>query len=362
MEKMVQITLYKDELNPQDMIAVETPLTNKVDASRVREELELPQYIDTDCFRIRKCLAILWTSGHAHKIHEIHPNILDKRICSEPINVCFLGGVAIKLHCPSSNVKGPFFRHLNDVDMIVSRKRSGDFKKLLLKLGDICGSQYLNFMTSSERRFTALQAGKRFFMRTFDEIREDGTPRIGVMDVLLDKIEMCHTIDVAEELKNPKVNNYTIGLSKLLLSKAQYIKKISKQEAVELQECGENHRVLPYQYENTLIGMETKDIKDVAVLLLDHQFGEGDDELDLERMARALERDRKLSLTVRLNLQNMLNNIDTIKDFGVTEDKMQIIRSRLEILLKEVPNQELTEWKKPWWNTFVEEVPLPSLT
>jgi len=132
----------------------------------------------------------------------------------------------------SNTVGGPLNRSVNDVDFVMESKRSGDVKKLLLPLGDALGTQYTHFMTNFDRRWTALRGGKRILVRALDVDDPEEAPRITSMDIIADKLELCHTIDLRDAVSKARENLYTIGLENLLLSKCQFIGSAQEAEFV----------------------------------------------------------------------------------------------------------------------------------
>jgi hypothetical protein len=353
---MAKVTVYEDQMNPNDRLELELPLTSKVDFEELRKDIGVPEWVDTGYFHMKRAVAILWASQNVTKLNDALKNS-NGRIRDKPINLVLFGGGAFKMHCPSSNIIGsPLNRPVNDVDFVMESKRSGDVKKLLLSLGTVMGTQYTHFMTRLDRRWTALRGGKRILVRALDVAGPDESPRITSMDIIADKLELCHTMDLREAVGKPKENLYTIGLANLLLSKCQFITMVQASELAKLKGARQDFRVLNHEALNegrVAIGMESKDMKDVCALLLDHEFGGGNDELSLSSLRRILERDEKLALTVRLNLQNIRRNQTLIASWGLSEDALQSIGRKLEALLSAMQEPK-KKYSKPWWNTDVE--------
>lgn len=353
---MTTVTVYEDRMNPNDKLALELPLTSRVDLEELRNDLGIPEWVDTGYFHMRRAAVIIWASQNVKKLNEILKGF-KSQISDRPINLVLFGGGAFKMHCPSSNLSGsPLNRPVNDVDFVMESKRSGDVKRLLLSLGTATGTQYTHFMTNLDRRWTALRGGKRILIRALDFARADESPRITTMDVIADKLDLCHTIDLREAVAKPRENLYTIGLENLLLSKCQFITMVQASELVKLKEAHQDFRVLNHKGLNEgriAVGMESKDMKDVCALLLDHEFGDGNDELTLKSLHRILEHDDKLALTVRLNLQNIRTNIALIASWGLSEEALQNINGKLDTLLSAMPEPKKNH-SKPWWNTDVE--------
>ncbi len=350
------IVLWQHEVFPDQTVKIDLPLTNKIDHEDVKSDLGLPEYVDLSYFQLRKAAIILWGCKHAHELHEMYPDILRKKISSKPIRVLLFGGAGVKMCCPSANVQGsPLNRTINDVDCLVSREHCKELKNLLLSLGDIAGTMYFHFVTPYEERYNTIRV-ERLLLRTFNSFLEDGSPRVGLMDILSNQVEMRHTVDMRDDLRERERAAYVISPHNLLLTKLQYILDLPKEETLpKLEKYDEMYRILPYEHfdqSRALIGMETKDFLDSACLLLDHEFGADAGQVDLVVMRKKL-RDDKFRLTVRLNLQNMLHNLGRLRKLGVTDSDLGIIQSRAERILNELPRTDHV-WSKPWWNTDVE--------
>jgi hypothetical protein len=341
-------------------VEVELPLSSKVkpeEFAQIRDELEIPSYVDLEYLPIKASLVMLKAARNAHKLHEEFPDVIEKRISKNPLNILIFGGGAFKLHCPSCNAGGVFERELHDIDIVVPRKQGGAIRKLLLALGDLYGTMFLHFMSTSDKIFAMQRRGSRFRLRSIKTIsNEDSLPTVEVMDILTNEIDMRHTVNVEDELKeDPKKLLYTIGLEKMIATKCQFILDMDKEIIPELEKAGVLYRQLHYDHYNKdkiIIGMEKKDIKDVSAAFLDHPLGEGPNAIDVEKMKKILS-DKKILKTVRLNLENLLHNQDVITDAGATQSQISTIITKIEDLLEQLPTSD-KKWSKPWWNLDVE--------
>jgi hypothetical protein len=325
----------------------------------LKHDLGLPNYVSTEYFPMKRAIVTLWAAKHAHELHNIVPDVR-KRVAKKPLKLILFGGAAFKIRCPSCNVtNGPFNRPINDVDFVMPKKSYKEIKSLLLELSEICGTEYLCFMTHHDGRFSSLQAGNRILLRAFDEITPEGTPVVGPVDILADRIEMRHTIDVRDDLENAAANMFTISPLNLLLTKTQFIFPADIEMKERFQKAGEAYRILPYEFgKKILVGMERKDFMDVAALLLDHGFGSASEEINIEALRRTFKGNDKLALTVSLNLQNMLSNLEMVKGSGATENQVAMIEKQLRTLLDDAP--EIRHGRNgPWWNTAVETPKIP---
>ncbi|UCE28681.1 MAG: hypothetical protein JSV85_05225 [Candidatus Bathyarchaeota archaeon] len=350
-----RFVLYEDNYGKKK-IDVELPLTSTVDIEELANDLGLPTCVDKSYLPMRRAIVALWACQNAHKLHEMFPDKITKRISKRPISALLFGGGAVKIYCSCANViKGPCCRHLKDVDFIVAKKQGIEFYKLLLRLGDLFGSEYIHFETGGDRSFGFQRHGTRYRIRTIDEVDENGIPKVGVMDIFCDEIDLRHKVKVKEEFKNPKETFYTIGMENMILSKCQFIMDLPASDLPRLEKAGQAFRVLKYNHlpNRLVIGMEEKDTSDVCAILLDHPIGHGREEIDPTKMARVLRKDKKFAVTCRLNLQNVYDHPEILKGFGLTKAQVSTVEDRVGILLKAIPVVN-AQWDKPWWNTQVE--------
>jgi len=334
---------------------VELPLTSNVDPEELRESLGLPSYIDLDYFPMKSAMVTLWAAVNAPRLHELYPGAFEKRVSKKPIPALLFGGAAVKIHCRSANAGGSLARAIHDTDFIVPKKQGMDFYKLLLNMDEAFGTQYKSFATANDRRFSAWRHGERYRLTTINGVTEEGIPTITVMDLFCDCIDLRHKVEVKDVFEWYRENLYTIGLECLLLSKAQFIFDMPKERMDELNECGQDYRILPYPYyaeDRIIVGMEEKDMRDVCAVFLDHDIGKGAEEIDSHRMRKILGRDKKFALTLRLNLRNLVERQDVLRKW-MSKSEVSTVTDRVEALLKELPTVD-NKWDKPWWNTAVE--------
>jgi len=74
--------------------------------------------------------------------------------------------------------------------------------------------------------------------------------------------------------------------------------------------------------------------------------------LDIGRLRRALD-DRKLLLTVRLNLENLVSAENWMKTRGLNGHQISRVHETGRRILSALPVVDQA-WSKPWWNTNVE--------
>jgi hypothetical protein len=336
---------------------IETPLTSKIDYVQVRRDLGVPDYVDSKNFLLERGLVTIWAAQKPSRLKELGSSPELAKIKDDSIPVLFLGGGAVKLLSKTANdPRSPLHREIEDIDLVASRKRGKELYKLLLVMGEMCGSRYYHFVTQSDRRFNAMRSGERYRVRAIDKIFDSDSVRAGTLDILIDDIDLRHKVDVRDAFNDPKKHHYTIGLENVLLAKCQYIFDVPKIARDELVQHGLEYRILDYPYfrgDRLLIGMEEKDLKDICSLLLDYTVGNGADQLNLDILNSVLGKDKKFALTFRLNFQNLLRNERILKHFGLANDSVETILSRANEVLNAVPTVG-KNWNHPWWNVDVQ--------
>jgi hypothetical protein len=336
---------------------VDTPLTSKIDYARVRKDLAVPDYVDSKSFLMERGLVTVWAAQKPSRLKEYGASPQLDKIKDEPIPVLFFGGGAVKLLSKAANDHtSPLCRDIGDIDLIASKKRGQDLYKLLLTLGDVCGTRYYHFITLTDQRFNAMMVGKRYRIRAIDNIIDKNEVKSGTLDLFIDGIELRHKVDVREAFNDPERHVYTIGATNLLLAKCQYILDTPKSSYNDLVEYKLEYRILdypPYKSDKLLIGIEEKDMKDVCSILLDRDVGEEDEMVNTNIIRNVLERDKKFALTFRLNIESLLKNEEHFKEIGLASSSIETIFSRAKKVLEAVPTND-KKWSNPWWNEDVE--------
>jgi hypothetical protein len=336
---------------------VELPLTSTIDPLKLRKNLGIPDYVDLDYFPMKSAMAILWASVNAPKLHELYPTAFEKKVSDKPIPVLLFGGAAIKIHCKSANSKGSLARAIKDTDFLVPKRQGIIFYKLLLGMAKAFGTMYTSFATANDRRFNTWRYGNRYRLTTINGITADGLPMITVLDLFCNEINLRHNIKIKDLglFERYKENLHTIGLEGMLLSKGQFIFDMPKETAEELKQKKQDYRILQYPHfakDRIVIGMEEKDVKDVAAIFLDHDVGKGNEKINAHVLRKAFDKDKKLALTVTLNLKNLLERPEILAKW-LSKNEASTVASKIETLFKELPKVE-SKWDKPWWDTEVE--------
>lgn len=345
--------LYQDMYG--DTYEVELPLTAEVDPDEIRSKIGLPSYIDLSYFPMKNALVTIWAALNAAELHNLYPQSFTKRVSDKPIPVLMFGGAAVKILCEHANGNSTLSRKMKDTDFIVPKKQGSNFYKLLLGMDKAFGTRYTSFRTKSDAIFNGMRHGERYRIRTINGVTAEGVPTVTVLDIFCDSINLRHEVEVKEAFEKHRENLYTIGLENLIMSKAQFITDFPKKGLEELEKNGCEYRILPYQYytaDKIVLGMEEKDVKDVCAIFLDHPVGKGSEEIDADRMRKALEKDSKLALTVTLNLRNLAEKPETLERWMNKTDVAMVV-DRIQALLEVLPKVD-KKWDKPWWNTAVE--------
>jgi hypothetical protein len=334
---------------------IDLPLTSNIDYAEIRKELNIPQYVEASNLLLERGLVSIWAARNAATLSSRFQNAAQLKIKKEPIPLLFFGGAAVKLLCPESNDPStPLCREINDIDLVTSQKRGADLVTLLLALHTFCGTRYYHFVTRGDTRFNALRGGKRYRLRAIDKILDDSL-QAGVLDVLVGGINLRHKVEFVQALADSSGSLYTVGLERILLSKCQYIFDVpnnlfpSDRERVEYQLLAYPH----YRRDRLLFGMEEKDIKDVSAVFLSHDIGEGNGLVNPNIIRSVLEKDKKFTLTFRLNLENVLRNEEYLKRMGLSCGQVSLILSRVEAMLEAIPKVD-KKWSNPWWNEEIE--------
>ena len=226
-----------------------------------------------------------------------------------------MGGFAIRLHCPK-------FDHLYDklqrkpaldLDIVTYSRFRPQIKKIFIELGyEPMKGMALMFATGTNRQVYTDEPNNRS------------------VDVFFDKLEMCHVIDFTNRLE---LDNPTITPTDLFLQKAQICK------------------------------INEKDIKDMMILLREHNVGDIEKEtVNMNFIAKLLSDNWGFWYTTKTNLGKVRDFIEQYR--GLTETDRQDIESKIEKLTKRIEDEPKSfKWKmrskigtSKKWYTEVEEL------
>jgi hypothetical protein len=229
------------------------------------------------------------------------------------ITLRLMGAIAFRIHCTKFiGLLDSMGRPVTDLDFAGHSKKRMDTIKFFQDRGYVLD---------------------RGMLILTDRLKFHGTEGLDI-DVFLDELPMCHTIDLRDRLQQ---DNPTIPLADLLLEKMQIVR------------------------------INEKDIKDSIVLLREHPVGEGDLEtINSAYIAELLSKDWGFYYTVTTNLKKTLDFLPRYSALS-TEDAGQI-SSRANLLLEQIEIKPKSQkWKfrakvgtKSKWYKDVEDSPSDS--
>jgi len=226
------------------------------------------------------------------------------------ISLRLLGGLAIRLHCPSATHRS-LKRKYPDIDWIGLRKHDKQIEKMFPEL---------NYVPN--KLFNAIHGHERLQFGDLENER--------LVDIMLDKFKMCHALDLRDRLG---IDERTVPLADLLLTKLQ---------VVELNE---------------------KDVRDSITLFKDHALGETDapETINTSRISKVCSKDWGWWKTMTINLEKLLELLPNYelgkKDEDETKEKINTVLKRIEEEPKSIvwKMRGLIGERKRWWFP-VEEV------
>lgn len=193
------------------------------------------------------------------------------------ISLRLIGGLAIKLHSPSTSHRA-LERRYPDMDFVASKRGKDKLPGFLTSLG-----------YEPNKTFNTLSGDRRQLYYDLERDRQ--------IDIFIEHFEMCHKLPVGERLD---VEPITIPLAELFLTKAQ------------------------------IVQMNEKDIRDICALVLDHEVGPGDEEMiNSARIAELCARDWGLWKTISLSINKVEGFLNR---FSLEPSEVECIASRLEAI------------------------------
>jgi hypothetical protein len=169
-----------------------------------------------------------------------------------PVTIRLVGGVGIRLKCPSAG-RPPLERPYKDLDFVGRSTESSTLQGFFVARG-----------YTASRRFNALNGHRRLLF--------DDEARSRQVDILLDTFEMCHRIDIRDRLD---LDAETLPVADLLVTKLQVVEA------------------------------NQKDLLDCLALLADHSVTEGPEGIDGGYVARLCARDWGLYRTLQMNREKV---------------------------------------------------------
>jgi len=314
------------------------PPTSSVDLEVERVRLNWPEYLNLEEPWIRRAIGV---AGACHAADDV------------PLAIGFFGGVAFRLHCPSCSQSGSaFFRDPADMDLSTISSQGKQVVERLCRMVETHGTWFAHFVTTADRNFNRMRQGKRYQLRTLHPSTRD-KPEFCKVDVVADRLEFCHRVPIVEVVTGGTDPLCTIGLVNLLLSKLQYIRAVDDGPDIPCDRV-----LMPFGRHEVLIGMEDKDLRDVAALVHDHELGSGPERIDPNLLMVRLRSDWALSRTVILNLHNIAEHPERLAALGIDQTGTDLLRRRFSELLQTLePVASLAKplWRKvvggQWWET-----------
>jgi hypothetical protein len=233
------------------------------------------------------------------------------RSAAEGIPLRLMGACAVRLHSPDhAAVLSELQRNPTDLDFVAYGRYRTPVNNLFIDLG---------------------YAPRTRLMVTLENPRQIYDSRDHVtVDVFFDELAMCHTIDFRGRLE---ADNPTIPLAELLLAKTQ------------------------------IVQINEKDIKDVVVLLAEHEVGSGDKEtVNEDLIATTLSKHWGFYYTVTTNLRKIKDRLTRYQQ-ALTNRDIELVNLGIDRLLMRIESEPKSMgWRarasigtKKKWYTEVEE-------
>ena len=225
------------------------------------------------------------------------------------ITLRLLGGLAVRLHCPSANHRS-LARAYPDIDFATPNKQANKIEKVFAELG-----------YAPNKNFNLFNGDVRLLFYDDEHQRQ--------VDIFVAQFSMCHKIPITERLN---LDPLTIPLAELLLTKLQ------------------------------IVEMNEKDIRDVCALLLDHPVGDNDNEtINVNRLTQLTGDDWGLWKTSMLSLGKVRRYVETVEMEQSQHDTLAARLGTLETALQNSPKS--MRWRmrdrvgeKVKWYELPEEV------
>jgi hypothetical protein len=205
-----------------------------------------------------------------------------------------IGATAVRLHCPKfKELHTQLGRELSVLDFVVKGKNINEIAQM--------------FETVGYQKDPRMQM---FYVYQRGIFQHPQTKLVA--EVFLDKLSMWHTIELADRLE---LDSPTISLADLVLEKTQIVK------------------------------IQDDDLKDIAILFLEHDIGEGEAEtIDSRYIRTLLSKDWGFWYTVTTNLNKTKDNLTRYN--AIDASQRDQISARIDRLLTFIELEpKSTSWK-----------------
>jgi hypothetical protein len=228
------------------------------------------------------------------------------------ITLRLIGALAINLHCKKyAELRSILGREFSDIDFVAYSKDYEKIRRLFPELG-----------YREEPMITVLVKNRLLYY-------DDANNRHS--DVFLDQLEFCHNIPFKKRLE---VDYPTLPLAELFLSKAQ------------------------------IVNINEKDLKDLIMMLREHEVGENDaDTINAKRIAQLCADDWGLWKTSMLNFDKFK---EYVSECQLTKEDKQDVISKINRIIEYIDKEPKSmRWKfrskigeRKQWYKKVEEIGL----
>jgi hypothetical protein len=208
------------------------------------------------------------------------------------LTIRFLGGMAVKLRCPSTSYPA-LSRTIPDIDLITITKDSRRVSEMFVDLG-----------LEPMKMFNALHGDKRLLFTDAKWGRQ--------VDVFIGIFDMCHRFDFRKRLL---LDDATLPLADLLVTKLQ------------------------------IVEINEKDYKDITALLLDHGLSETDEKegVNAAYIAELCADDWGIWRTLTRNLEWTRSHLE---EMDLQPERKDVVRGRIHALLQRIDREPKSlRWK-----------------
>jgi hypothetical protein len=153
-------------------------------------------------------------------LREEAPRVLDA-VGERGLDARAVGGLGVYLRCPSAH-RPPLAREYKDLDLVAAKGGARELGACLLELGYV-----------ADQEFNALHGHRRLFF--WDPLHERQ------LDVFVDQMEMCHTLDLRDRLGH---DERALDAADLLLAKLQVV-EVNEKDLQDATAILADHSVAP---------------------------------------------------------------------------------------------------------------------